>query len=764
MTVCKIGLGRLVVVLALALATSGPVSAQTGVSPDDPPMIDLDAVLDAPVEQGSAGGIIPAPPPEVSAPPLKAEILDESLLTLPVFARSDAGQEMWRGPSDDLLLPLHAGNATLDGIVRLTGEVQSEAFYVDLPQSSAIRDMVLSYRVSIYVLSEQSRLAIRVNGVDLPIIRPDAFEGFKQIILPGALLTEGQNEIIVTLNHVNRIFCGPDATFDVWTEIDTNTSGVRIARGDLPMDAGGMLMALRAQLAMAGHLPVRLTADMADERVLEVLTQRLMGLRGGGPVLLASEQPYGVADGPAPLARITVIYGPQPSVDIRRAGDGTVVLLLTMGFDGALPDLEGILPLPAPVANNALLSPGLVTPLRDLGFVQTQAFNRYTEQKVTFRLPDDWLLLASQKAMLQLNYSFIEGLAQGALMLVKMNGTTIRMLPLDRDGGNELPTLDVDFRARLLRPGANVLTFVTIVPGDPPGLPCPPTSAALLQIGDDSTLLVPPSPRMQMADIARTLTVLRSDQIAGSSAVLAERGATNLPAILAAALRPVAQTERLEGASLNVTFEAAEETLSLSDLGVSRRDLLRLFPALSGAPSNATAAVADETTSTSALAPDVLAPGILARGRAFVQTTLTQLRQIAIPDDGPLTSWLIGREAEAALFIPRNAAPNAVWLMVRPQSDPLRLAAVLAQARLSAEGPRGRFSILTADGTWQNWHSSRPPPALQEPLTVANFRTVAGNYASWSPLFFGALLLALTLVSGCLALIFLITTRGKRKR
>lgn len=746
--------------IGLTLMASGAALwAQT--APDDAALIDLGPIMNAPVENVTAP-VAAAPvatpaAPVVQQPPPPAEVLDESLLTLPAFDRGvtvdpvDAPQAM----ASSVLLPIQALRPTLDGIVRLTGEVQRADFFLDLPLIAAPRDLVLSYRISINVLPEESQILIRVNGVDLPPMQPTAFEGFEQIVLPGVLLQDGRNDISVQVIHAHRIFCGPDATFAVWSEINTNTSGVRMARTDLPDDAAGMLMALRAQVAMAGNLAVRVSDDLSADLVIAALAPRLTGLRGSGAVALVPEQPYGVANDQVPMARITAITGPEPRVDVRRVGDGAVVMLVTVGFDGTLPQLETILPVPAPAANNPLLVPGLPTTLRDLGFDQPEAFNRYTEQIITFRMPDDWLLLASQKGMLQFGYSFADGLPDGALMLIKMNDTTIRLLPLDRDGGRVQPILDVDFRARLLRPGANALTFVTIVPGDPPDMHCPPLTGPLVTISPSSTLMVPPSPQMRNVDVARPLLAVQPDQIKSISDTARTGDDTGLAAAFVTALRPVDQVARLEDASLSVISPDMAVPINLADIGVSRRDLMQVFSQASGS---------DPAADTSKAAPEPAQPGLIGRATGAVRGLADLVVHAAVPGDGPLDEWLAGRQAEALLFLPDDDAPNALWLMVRSDTDPQRLGALVAQARLSATGPQGRFALLTPQGTWENWHSTRTPPQMLEPITIANFRAVAGNYASWSPLLFGALLLGLTVISVALALVFVITTRGKRKR
>lgn len=741
----------LVAAIMLAVVTGTPARAQTFSPSEDTQIIDLGTALEAPDTL--------ATDVEVEAPPTPTkrhvEIADGDLLTLPEYSRTvDLDDD--ESSFDDVLLPLQSQHPTLAGIVRLTGEVQSEGFFVDLPLAASARDLVLAYRIAINVLPEQSELHIRVNGTDLEPVMPSAFEGFEELILPSELLIAGRNEISVRAHQSHRIFCGPEASFAVWTEINTNTSGVRLRRTDLPVTPVGLRMALGAQVAISGVLPVSFLTE-TDEGFLDGLAPRLAGLRDGSPVRFDQQSPYSVAYGPAQMARITILPGDgAPFTEIRRAADDAIVLVLTQGIDGSMPDLNEVLPLPGPIENIAALHPGFVTTLRDLAFDQTDAFNRYSEQEVTFALPDDWLILASQRAELRLDYTFADGLPKGAIMLVKLNETTVRLLPLDRNGGKALPTLEIDFPARILVPGANALTFVAIIPGDPPEEHCPPLTGPLLTIGAQSTMFVPPSPKMRMLGIDRPLIAMRPDQVSTETvSSSSERIAGGLMATVAAALRPVAETKLIADASLTVAYGSGLGQLDLEDLGITRRELTRLLTADRTTVPNEMAQVKDMA------APQ---PGLLVRIGEYFSHKVTQFKRLAIPGDGPLASWLENRHAEAVLFIPDDDAPEALWLMVNQDINPGRVAAILAQARLSAHGPKGRLSVLTHDGNWQNWHTTRTAPVLLEPLGVANFREVAGNYASWSPLYYCLVLLCLTLVSACLALVYIVTTRGSKKR
>ena len=759
----------------------GQTAEQVSQSADEMQLIDLGAVLDAPETLQA-----PTDRPERLAARPAVEMPDGPL-TVPEYARSGqtAANDGSGGDTgairipDHILLPMRAVIPTIDGIQRLSGEVQGERFFVDLPAGSTLEsgdglhDLVLSYRIAINVLPEQSELRVRVNGVEMPPIQPHAFEGFESVVLSDAPLVEGRNEITITVHHSHRIFCGPDATFAVWTEIDTATSGVRLARNAMPGDQAGLAMALRAQLGVQGIVPVRVV-DPADAGLLGALTRRLSGVRDGVPVVLTPEPAYGVVDGPAQGARVTLLpsgmFGGLPTAEVRHGADGAMVLALSAGLDGQLPDLDPLLPRIAAPKDIATLLPGTAVRLDDLGFTDRATFNRYSQQTLAFRMPRDWLLLASQKAALNLVYGFSAGLPKGALMLVKVNDTTVRLLPLDSKGGTIQPPLEIGFPARLLHPGANALRFETIVPGDPPDLPCPPVTAPLMQIEPESTLLVPASPQMRIDGVDAALVDVRPDQIRPVPRDGDDPVAEALVVALASTLRPIDGTERHEAASLTVTDSAGLDRLGIESLGdagipgLTRRDLDRLFAA-NGPGVGPTPATDDANPNLAEPGPEATeAPGLTERVRTIAAGMTGRVMQLAKPGDGPVDRWLDGRTAKAVLIMPDADMPESLSLIVAKGTDPQQIAVLLSQARISPNGPRGRLSVLSPDGQWNSWNDTTYPPVLEEPLTVSNFRAVAGNYASWSPVLFGAVLFVLTLLSVAMALIFVVTTRGRRKR
>ncbi|WP_180267223.1 hypothetical protein, partial [Salmonella enterica] len=69
-------------------------------------------------------------------------------------------------------------------------------------------------------------MQVTVNdAAPVNVVALDSFSGFEQVDVPVQGLKSGENRIGISLRQTHRIFCGPDASFGVWTEIDLTRSG-----------------------------------------------------------------------------------------------------------------------------------------------------------------------------------------------------------------------------------------------------------------------------------------------------------------------------------------------------------------------------------------------------------------------------------------------------------------------------------------------------------------------------------------------------------
>ena len=397
-------------------------------------------------------------------------------------------------------MPLVGANR--DAIVRLAGESSAVDLSLFVPATLQATGFQLVLRTSINVLPERSSVTVIVNGAALPAVRPVALDGFVTVPLDNTVLQPGENSVRIESNLFHRIYCGPEASFALWIEVDTSLSGI-ILPSEYRPEPEDLVHLLAAQSALPQGLSFHV-ADGVDPQMLGLVTARVLGLRGVRVQGVTIGSPYAPAGATGDLVRIALLPGAESTADVVTGGDGATVLRVR---PGSVPEetsiaLSSILPTEDALKPTvAVLEPGVATTLGDLGREDAALRGHYILHEVPFQLPANWLVLGPQKGRLTLDYGFAEGLAEGAILLIKLNGITVRLLPLDVDGGDALAPLSIAFLASLLRSGVNVLAFEAIIPGNPPDLPCVNSDGPVLTIKGGSTVLVPASPKMRFPGI-----------------------------------------------------------------------------------------------------------------------------------------------------------------------------------------------------------------------------------------------------------------------
>jgi hypothetical protein len=662
-------------------------------------------------------------------------------IAAPVRAAPSAGEVGEVAAPAPVTLPLRATGG--EPILRLFGEYDSAEFLIDLSDPVAVTALDIVMQSSVNILPETSLITVTVNGMPAVETQPFAFDGFEALAVPTEALVAGTNRIGVTVRQVHRIFCGPEATFQIWTEIDATASGATVASGAVTGDPSAFAAALGARPSITV-----VSAEAPDPALLAEIGRRLARPDGRPAPTIVVVTPWDPVTTAVAVPRIAIRADATVPAMLRTGADGAAVLVLAP--DVPVAALDPFLPLPPAQADNPAVTPGIAATLGDLGMEDIEIRRRYGRVDVAFTLPEDWMLRASQGARIDLLYRYAEGLARDALMLVKVNGTTVRLLPLFGEPDVDLPLLPVGFSTRLLEPGTNIVSFETIVPGDPPDLPCSPIDGPLVEILAESVIVVPPSPRMAFPSAA---TLLRNLDSAGITiaegavpGALADRVATGLEVVLA----PLEGGPEGGAAELTVAGLSEIDRLPLTALGLTRRTLEDLLAA-----PFAEVPVAEMAE---------VAVGPVAMVQGWVEERWAAIVRLGWPGDPPLADWLQGRQGVALLLIPDPAERLSGWLVAAPAVDPDWLARMVADARLDPDGPKGEAAVLTSDGRWENWRPAATPPALLETPTLANMRTVAGNYAAWAPLLYVALLGGLVVVSVIIGLVFVVRTRGRRKR
>ncbi|MFH5773337.1 cellulose biosynthesis cyclic di-GMP-binding regulatory protein BcsB [Paracoccus sp. NGMCC 1.201697] len=710
----------------------------------------------------------PAPAPGPAAVPALAPVPAQRDGTEPVAEAPDRQRFLGLRPTAPLPHAIVMGaGLSQPGVVRLTGEVAESGFSLLLPEGVPLpEELVLNVRSSIDVLPDTAALQVTVNDappVDLPL---QNFDGFGALRVPAPDLKPGLNRIGILVRQPHRIFCGPDASFQLWTEIQLARSGAEYPLDALPPDARIFSLAVGNQIGAGQSLDLRVDQQIEPDTLRAVAGALGAAMQGQGQLNVQSFYAPASAGG----AAVALIASDQSRVSYRQDAGGATVLQIETA-NGQLPDLAGaILPDALPAPHPApMLPPGQTLTLADLGADDIVGNTHYFRHDLPFRLPADWLLLANQKAHLKLHYGFAADLPQGAMLLVKMNDETIRLLPLDRDGGKIMEPLAVPFAARLLHPGLNKLSFEMMVPGNPSDSACPLRRTDMLVVTRDTSIEVPSSPAMRLAGISTRLSGLTPAGIAVSPDAGDPRRMQVFAAQLAAGLAP--------GDSPDA--EVRLDLVDIAGLPQSGSDLPvrvlqeALFPvAAAAAPATQTPAAPaeprfrlseeeaspaqEQVTAETQAPPRHSLGGWLSRQRERIENAAF------MTSDDALSEWLQGRKGDALLMPGGPDQPGTLQLVLGPGAQIQTVAATLNTLRDAWLG-EGRAVLISNDGTWQVW-SSAELPRMEGPVTPLNLLPVLGNYASWSPFLFTVVLLGLGLISTIPALLVVVLFRKRRMR
>lgn len=652
-----------------------------------------------------------------------------------------------------------------NGVVRVSGEREWMVFDVYASAAAPSQVLRLTTISGINNLPERSHVRVSVNGTDIGTRNLTHVEapGATDFNLPAGLLVEGRNRVQIEFRQHHRIFCGPEASFDLWTDLDLSRSGLLI-RSDEPVPGiETFIMGLAAQASGVRPVEIRGLESLGNDAEIwrTFLVSRFNQVLSGAPIVFRFSDYWSTREQAAAHARITILPAAQSQVRFVTSGDGAQVMVLEVAQGTNPADLFTNLPELAERLDERripLVEPGQDTSFAALGFETEQFLQHYALREIVFRLPDTWLIRTAAKARLNLDYAYAPNLPDGAMLLLSVNGTSVRLLPLLREGGIPITAFPIDFEARLLHPGANVLTMQMFIPGSPADLPCASSNVPLLQIGSGSSLNVPYSPPMATPDMHLAFAALQPESVRGND--LSARAYSDMDTLtLGAALT---SARGMDGRSVL-------HLMAIEDLGgiptahyqLDRRVLEQVV--LSGRKGDVL--LAGQPPSPQDLfqmhsQPSRSFNAALSNGWQEARERARWLRDRIFPNVGDqLNVWLAEQHAQAVLFQLDPERPNEIWMLRDPDTDIHHIAQSFAAARSVGIGPRGQVAVLTHEGYWVNWLAPDRWPVLLEPWSVQNFRVAMGNIVSSRPIFYTILMLTIALFSALIALRLVISTR-----
>ena len=667
------------------------------------------------------------------------------------------------------LRPLEARGRPAGSAIRFDGENRRLEFALFVPDPSQMRALRVSTLSSINVLPERSRFRAYINDTLIGEGQLGNFTEFGALEFPvgASVVLPGQNLVRIELVQYHRIYCGPEASFALWSDIDLANSGAVLTSSASISGQDGFLMGIAAAAATGSGIEIRGAAGLEDYRDIWIsqITQRISAALGGDPIPFRFTEYWSVQGEARSAARITFLPGTSNRLTFRRSGDGAQVMVVEFvpgERPRALPEFETILPAVNPREQPALIATQTPVAFSDFGFSTTEISTRYARVDQRFRLPEDYVVLTNDKAELALDYIYVDDLPRGAMLLVHINGENIRLLPLRGEPGQLIEQFPVRFEARLLRAGINTLSFESIIPGSPADLPCPTQASPMVAIGQSSTLTVPFSPSMYLPDMSMAFTGLTPLSVQVNDMTLRSFNDDDVVTMRAA----LSGGENPETAALNPQLHL----LSLDDLGsvpmggyeFSRRavetvlveDAVEIAGIDTPDPQeNRLLNITDRGSSTA----------VLTRGWQWLKTGFEDALQWLQPRSGTLLErWLEDQRGQAILMQLDPARPSQLWMVRAPGSDISAIASAVVAARTNAEGPRGQVSVLDRNGDWQSWIAPDRQPVLLESVTPGNVRYVVGNFVSAMPIRYVAVLFFIALVSALFALRLVVATREHR--
>lgn len=725
------------------------------------------AIIPLPLD-GAPGliGVPGAPVPSILADP---ESLGIRLLH-GTQRGSSAGQGVEAAPLTEMISPLRpveARGRPVGSAIRFDGESRSLDFELYIPDPGQVRALRIATLSSINVLPERSSFRVYVNDTLAGTGRLEHVTqtGAMDFALGAASLRSGANAVRIELNQYHRIYCGPEAAFALWSDIDLARSGA-VMEGPVTPGRDAFLMGLVAGAATGAGLEIRGTEILGEHRDAWVgaLTQRIARVLGGDPIPFRFTPVWPVAGSVPATARITFLPAERPEIRHVVGGDSAQVMIVGVPPGQAavaLPDFDQAFP-PRPARVAApLIEAARPVALSEFGFRSIELRDRYSLTELRFRLPDDYLVLTNAKSEMALTYVYADDLPPGSAMHVKINGTTVRLLPLRGEGGQLIQSFPIRFEGRHLRGGVNTLGFEVFVPGDPADLPCATRDLPVVAISDSSTISATYSPSMYLADMHYAFSSLVPESV--QTGDLTARMFDSLDVLtLRAALNG---TRRPHAGWVDTRLHL----IALEDLGgvplgqyqVGRRDIEAVLTApepeevlLSGVEEREHILLRNERQR------DAAPLAALTSGWEWLRASTSAALQWMHPRAGlHLAEWLSEQRGQAILLQLDPEQPHQIWMLRAPGSDMGAITAAVTAARASGLGPRGQVSVLDHEGQWRNWFAPDRKPVLLEPVTPSNFRHVFGNIVSATPIRYVAGLFFLAALSGLVALMLIIRTR-----
>ena len=388
------------------------------------------------------------------------------------------------------LLPLAAGGDDL----LFTGESQKRTivFVAQAEQTAGINNLLLNLQSAISDAPESSRLTVAINDQQLGTTTLKAGDPYTlRLQVPPGLIQPGYNALTVTVDQAHRVDCSVDATYELWTRINPQLSGIEyvasipaqstfndllgmarmdggntnirgmIAPGASVTDRDRLLKAIQALSIAAGfdRPKVEFASSAGDGEGIDVVVgpqhsiTEMLSARG---ITAALRQGINVVRDPG--GRIVLAVIGEDAADLDRQIDtlGSYASQATTGAPAGIAALAQLRGTP--------LDAGQKVSFSSLGFDDRTFSGRLFKQSMQFRMPADFYPADYARAGIHLDALYARGLTNGAQLLVKLNGKTVSTLLLGGSRTGEIKDQILPVSLMAFRPGLNTMSIEARLP------------------------------------------------------------------------------------------------------------------------------------------------------------------------------------------------------------------------------------------------------------------------------------------------------------
>ncbi|WP_075222272.1 cellulose biosynthesis cyclic di-GMP-binding regulatory protein BcsB [Acuticoccus yangtzensis] len=369
--------------------------------------------------------------------------------------------------------------------LRLEGELDSRSWNVYLTAAEAARGGTLSiaFNNSVLVLPESSRLRLTLNGQQIMETAIDSPDRTKVITLPvsSSLLRPGENTFRIESEMRHRIDCSVNATYELWTRIDTRLTGFSAQGLETPVSGLPDIPAIG--VGTNGATRLRVIMDQPSnptqiDRMLKVVQavairgrfrQPLVEIVAPGTDLEPVVGTLNIAMGPAATINRVISDAPSaanigPTVELVNDEIGPTIVIsgpTARDVDSALREfttLEDAGPMGS--TNGPLIDGRTSITLSQLGFDTIDFSGRRFRAGFNVTLPPDFYAAAYGEAQMLLDAAYSESIDPNSQMVIYVNGvssTSVNFVQADRRRFEQYP---IQLGMQSFKPGVNRIELV----------------------------------------------------------------------------------------------------------------------------------------------------------------------------------------------------------------------------------------------------------------------------------------------------------------